>query len=413
VLDTARQPYPDSLAIRLTAEGPGVFPKDTTVTARDGAAWGYFRVARGTYPAAIRARIGGAPIGAGAGASAGMARATLASRTPDAGRHATGFALRMPGEAPLTGAPGTREPRPPGAWLNRDGFAVAPSDPSGFVRIPRLSGYRLWPSDVRWPPRFTAIAGGALIGRRIVLDPDGGGDADGGSGPSGSRAANVNLDVARALAGMLAVAGADVRLTRNGDLAISDVERVQVNEAFHADRFVRIGHRAERPMVGYYFSSAVGRRWAERTSRLLASLGLGAPRPAEDAQYPLQQTSCPALFVSPARIDDAASEERLQAPATVRAEAYAIYLGLIGEWSDASMPLDSLTVRDAAGRPAAGAVVTFGLSTVLQADAGGVVRFARTEPGPIVVEAVHPRVRARRVLLESDQAIVLTGPEGH
>src|SRR5439155_22532400 len=136
-------------------------------------------------------------------------------------------------------------------WINRDGFISLWRDSSGSVRVPNLAGFRPWPADSNWPPRFTAIAGGALIGKRITLDPDGGGEADGGTGPSGTRAANLNLDVARALAGLLEAAGAEVRLTRSGDFALSDVERVQINEAFRADHFVRIGHRAERPMVGY------------------------------------------------------------------------------------------------------------------------------------------------------------------
>ncbi|HUK61859.1 MAG TPA: carboxypeptidase-like regulatory domain-containing protein, partial [Dongiaceae bacterium] len=153
------------------------------------------------------------------------------------------------------------------------------------------------------------------------------------------------------------------------------------------------------------------RRWAERTARLLGALGLGSPAVAEDAQYPLQQTSCPALYVSPARVDDPASEERLGGPGTARAEASAIYLGLIGEWSDAPLPLDSLTVRDATGRPAGGAVVTLGLSTLLQTGPDGVVRFARTEPGPIVVEVTHPRVHTRHVLLDSESGMILTGTE--
>jgi N-acetylmuramoyl-L-alanine amidase len=408
ILDTQGLPLRDSLWVRFTADARGTMPRDTLALARDGVAWAYFRVAANTWPATLRVAL--APQATATHGRAAIVM-SLRSRQPRPRDRAIGFALRMPEGVPLAGAPGTREPRPPDAWLNRDGFAVCRRDASGSVPLPRLDGYRVWPSDQAWPPRFTAIAGGVLHGRRIVLDPDGGGDVDGGTGPSGTRAANLNLDVARALAGLLGAAGADVALTRSGDLAMSDVERVQISEAFHADRFVRIGHRSERPMVGYYFSSAPGRRWAERTARALASLGAGAPAIAEDAQYPLQQTSCPALYVSPARIDDAANEQRLAGPGAARTEAYAIYLALIGEWSDATMPFDSLAVRDPAGHPASGAIVSFGESTLLQAGADGVVRFARTEPGPIGVEVAHPRVHTRRVLLDSESGMILTGTE--
>ena len=407
VLDSRGLPVRDSVWVRLRSSDTGVAPRDTLVCARDGVAWSYFRVAANSKAAMVTARLETQTAGV-------EQRWSLVSRTPQRRDHATGFALGGPEDTALTGAWGTREPQALGAWINRDGFVDCPRDSAtGFVMIPRLPGYRLWPSDARWPPRFTAIAGGVLHGKRIVLDPDGGGDQDGGTGSSGTRAANLNLDVARALAGMLQAAGAEVLLTRSGDLALSDVERVQLSEAFHADRFVRIGHRAEAPMAGYYFSSAPGRRWAERTAKLLLGLGLGTVPVAEDAQYPLQQTSCPALYVSPARIDDAASEDRLVAPGALRAEAYAIYWGLIGEWSESAPHFDTLNVRDAVGQPLAGAIVTLGLSTLLETGPAGTVRFARSEPGPIVVEAVRGKLHARHVLLESESGVTLIGAENH
>ena len=409
VLDARGLPVRDSVWIRLRTLDAGVTPHDTLVCSLDGVAWGYFRIAAKTGHAAIVARLGAQAPPEGADRSA--PRFTLVSRTPQGRDHATGFALRMPEGTPLAGVPATREPMALGGWINRDGFVTCPLDASGFIDIPRLPGYRLWPSESPWPPRFTPIAGGALLGRRIVLDPDGGGDQDGGTGPSGTRAANVNLSIARALAGMLEAAGAEVKLTRSGDFALSDVERVQISEAFHADRFVRIGHRAEQPMAGYYFSSAAGRRWAERTSKLLAALGLGATPIAEDAQYPLQQTSCPALYVSPARIDDASAEDRLAAPGALRAEAYALYWGLIGEWSEGTPRFETIAVRDAGGRPLAGAIVTLGRSTLLETGPEGTVRFARSEPGPIVVEAVRGTLQARHILLDSEPGVTLTATE--
>ncbi len=246
-----------------------------------------------------------------------------------------------------------------------------------------------------------------------MLDPDGGGDASGGEGRSGTRAAGLTLEVARALAAFLTSAGAEVLLTRTGDFALSDVERVQSSERFRADRFLRIGHRAGPAMLGHYFSSVAGRAWAARTADALATLGLPAPPLAEDAQYPLQQTSCPALYAGLARVDNGADEDRLLGPGTLRAEAYALYLALAREWApEQAFPLDSLDLRDEAGRPVAGAAVTLGGTLVLESDATGRVRFARTEPGPLEVVAEDPRVRARSVLLDSGGTHVLTGPPG-
>lgn len=411
VLDDAGLTYPDSTGVRLDANSRGILPRDTLVWSRGGVAWAYFRVAPRTGPAMIRGRIVTHSISARDHAAN---RWELARSTARPESHlGSGFVIQMPEGVPLRDAPGTTEPRPANVWLNRDGFGIWSLDSSGHPIPPTLPGYRVWPSDSNGAPRFAAIAGGALHGRRITLDPDGGGEDAAGSGPSGTRASTLNLEVARALSGFLVAAGAEVRLTREGDFSMSDVERVQVSEAFHADRFVRIGHAAEPPMLGYYFSSAGGKRMAERTAAAFASLGIAVPRLAEDAQYPLQQTSCPALYVSVARVDDASSEEALLAPGALRAEAYALFVALAREWApDAEWPADSIEVRGADGRPVVGAAVTLGGALVVETDALGRARFVRTEAGPIEVEVEDSRVRARSVLLDSSRGIILTGSIG-
>jgi len=431
VFDRAGLPYRDSVVVSVLST-KGIAPHDTVLVSRNGEAWGYFRVAARASGTSISARTWPSAQGdpARAQTSEGrhdggdLARLSVPQR-PRAADSVGCFLLEMPAGTTLRPisaqrsdlasrpparpvaagmAASTIDASPPRAWVNRDGFAVIAKGEGGRPRVPELPGYRAWAAggssgaSAAWPPRFVAVANGALHGKRIVIDPDGGGENDAGTGPSGTRAANLNLDVARALASYLTGAGAEVRLTREGDVALSDVERVQISEAFHADRFLRIGHRAEPPMVGYYFSSAPGKRWAERTRATLSSLSLPAPAPAEDAQYPLQQTSCPALYVGAARIDEAASEERLSSPAARRAEAYALYVALAREWSDASWPADSVVVRDPTGAPARGAAVTLGGSQLLMTDRRGVARFLWTEPGPMEVTIEHPSVRERRLL---------------
>jgi hypothetical protein len=133
----------------------------------------------------------------------------------------------------------------------------------------------------------------------------------------------------------------------------------------------------------------------------------------EDALYPLQQTSCPALYASIARVDSAGDEEALLAPGALRAEAYALFVALAREWAPAAeWAVDSLEVRDAAGVPVPGAPVTLGDALVVETDAQGRVRFARTEPGPIEVRVSEPRIRASTVLLDSMRGALLTGPRG-
>jgi N-acetylmuramoyl-L-alanine amidase len=405
LLDRAGLPSLDSLAILVRASRAGVSPAETTVYSRDGVGWAYLRLspklttAGPLASASIRGRTTGP-------------KASVALPAPSSKRAPwVGWALRMPEDRRLRDAPGTREPTPAVRWINRDGFVTLPRDSAAAFEVPRLPGYRAW-GDTMPPLRFVAVAGGALQGRRILLDPDGGGEDSGGMGASGTRAAFYNMDVAQALASYLIAAGAEVRLARTGDYAASDVERVRAGERFGADRYLRIGHRAEPPHAGYYFSSSVGRRWAQRTAAWLGRLGWSAPPVTEDAQYPLQQSSCPAIYVSTARVDDPAGEARMNAAGAVRSEAYALFLGLLGEWSEADLPVDSLRVHDAQGRPSAGAIVTLGEAFVLQADGAGVVHFVRTEPGPLEARAEHPAVHARALLLDSQRGVDMTGPVG-
>jgi len=323
----------------------------------------------------------------------------------------TGFALRMPGVLPLLEAPGTAGPWPATDALNRDGFMALRADSSGEFRAPRVAGFRAWGPDTAWPARYTAIAGGALTGKRITLDPEGGGDDAAGLGPSGTRASAFNLDVARALAGMLRAAGAEVVLTRQGDASVPEVARVQVSEGFRADRYLRIGHAAAPPFAGHYFSGAAGRRWGRTLADAVVALGLADSLPvAESAKYALAQASAVALYASLTRIDDPAGEARLLAPGGVRAEAFALFLALARDFvpSEHWEP-DTIEVRDAADRAVPGALVTLGGALVLQAGPDGTVRFIRTESGPIEASCEDPRVGARIVLIDSARRHLLSG----
>jgi len=389
-------------------------PSETVAVARDGVAWAYFRARPSSARASRRGpafRISIEPAAAARGSRA--APETLRWAPSRASLEAplwSGFVRVMPEGGPLRDAPGTREPVRSVPWLNRDGFAVLPADSAGTGIVPRLEGYRRWAED--GTPALVPLASGVLHGRRVTLDAEGGGDDAAGVGASGVRAAHLNLETARILAAMLAAAGAEVHLTRTGDLALSDVERVQGSEDFKADRFLRIGHRVRR--FGYYFSSAAGRLWAAGSAAAFDALGLAAPPPGEEALYPLQQASCPALYASSARVDSSSDEEALLSPGHLRAEAYALFLGVAREWNpDARWAMDSLEVRDAGGAPVSGAEVTLGDALVLETDRTGRIRFARTEAGPIEAVVDNGRVKARAVLLDSTRGAVLTGMRGN
>lgn len=394
VLDADGLPLPDSLRVRVSSLPRGAFvPAETTVVARDGVALAYLRRA-GNVSArlATRATLTARLLPAAKVPTASLALTTLAAATAVR----TGFVVRDPEGVPLALADAQRP-----AWLDRNGFATLPAEaPAGS---PLVRGFRFAGVDTTWPPRMTAIAGGALHGRRIMLDPEGGGEDAAGLGPQGTRAASLNLEVARALAGMLRAAGAEVALTRDGEGAVSELERVQSSEGFAASHYLRIGHATSTPVAGHYFSSGGGRRWGQMLSATLDSLGLDTLVVGESAKYPLAQVSAVALYASLARVDR--DEVALLAPGRLRAEAYALFLALARLLAPASeaWPLDRLTVRDTAGAPVAGVPVRLGDGLVLASDAQGVVRFARTEPGDLEVAVEDASAPARIVLLDSQR----------
>ncbi len=408
VLDADDLPLPDSLRVRIASEPRGVFsPAETTVVAREGEAWAYLRRARGVTVARARAATFVARLLSAPGAPAVPAARHALAR--DTARTRTAFVRRLPGDLPLVLGAALRP-----AWLNRDGFVALPADDSGRAALPRLAGFRRSGEPDAWPPPLTAVAGGALHGRRIALDPEGGGDDPAGSAPGGTRASALNLEVARALGAMLEAAGAAVVLTREGDQAVTELGRVQVAEGFRAERYLRVAHANRPPLAGHYFSSGGGRRWAEALQRALADLGLPPVTVGESSSYPVAQVSAVALHANLARVDS--SEAVLRAPGRARAEAYALFLALARDLAPPDAPvaapgtLDSLLVRDADDRPVPGAAVRLGATLVVAADVAGVARFARTEPGPLPVEVEDSRAPVRAVLLDSERGRILRAP---
>jgi len=403
-------PLPEPLPVVLRAtRGSGLAPRETTLVAEGGLAWGYFRAAGGA--AKRRARLVPALAPGAAPARRPRVDTLTVAIAPGAASPPLAFARLMPGERALRAAPGTTGPWPANDVVNRDGLVVARAGDDGTFRAPRLAGFRAFGPDTAWPPAYVAIADGVLHGRRIALDPEGGGDDAAGNGHSGTRAATLNIEVARALAGLLESAGAEVVLTRRGDASVSEVERVRVAEAFRAERYLRIGHAAAPPLAGHYYSSAGGRRWAARVAEAAVALGLADSMPVrESARYALTQASATALYASLARVDDPLSEARLLAPGGLRAEAYALFLALVRDFAPAGdWETDTIDVRDADGNPVPGALVTLGGALVVQAGPDGRARFVRTESGPLEAACEDSRVGARKLLLDSARSHLLSG----
>ncbi|MDZ7295013.1 MAG: N-acetylmuramoyl-L-alanine amidase, partial [candidate division KSB1 bacterium] len=105
-------------------------------------------------------------------------------------------------------------------------------------------GYRVMYGDqglvleVRRAPRIAKPPQSPVAGLIFVLDPGHGGEEPGAISPTGMMEKDVNLKWAKALAGMLRSAGAQVVLTREDDRTLSLKERVQIAQEARAHIFV-------------------------------------------------------------------------------------------------------------------------------------------------------------------------------
>jgi len=283
---------------------------------------------------------------------------------------ATGFVTRTDNGRGVAGARVSEVPLGSSVVANPTGFYAlwAPRAAAGLARLSAAApGF----ADPGLPPdsslRLAPLAGGALFNRRLVLDPEGGGDDPAGEGPSGLRASMVNLAIARLVRENLERAGAQVLLTRESESSTPALARVQAAERFRAERFVRLGRRTGAPSaVGYFPGSAGGKGLAQRLHRRLweaeaadtlrrpgtdttaAADTPGGRRPPvllEDASYVLQQTSCPSVSVRSGDLARGDDETRFSDPGWRHREAYLIYLALAEDFGAAPDSLASVRVR--------------------------------------------------------------------
>jgi len=231
--------------------------------------------------------------------------------------------------------------------------------------------------------------GGVLHGRRFVLDPAGGRAA----GPLGLSAAWVNLRVARYLRAFLYDAGADVRLTRETEAERVPEDIARLTNGYRADRYLEIRHPVEPPesalaVKTYHFpgSSAGARLAADLAGAAARRLG-APPRPvASLVTYPLQQTACPAGVIAFPSLGQREEELRLDAPAYLREQAYAVFLGLLAHFACPDSAVLEVRVDHAS---AAGWLVTVDDTWTLVTGDDGRVRFENLPEGPRRVRAVR------------------------
>jgi N-acetylmuramoyl-L-alanine amidase len=230
---------------------------------------------------------------------------------------------------------------------------------------------------------------GVFHGRRIALDPAGGGTDAGGRGSGGLRGSSVNLTVARELRDLLERVGADVTLTRQGDEPISMQERVYVVNRSNAELAIGIGHGAppepiDSPRIAlHYPGSRSGLSIAERLASFLESLPpQGMFATGEWAGVFLQQTACAACEIYCGPIEDDAREALMMRSHWLHFEAErimaaaAVYFGF-----EAARAVGCMVRIVSRGEPAAGAYVDIDRLFVGTTDADGSVSFALVDPG--------------------------------
>jgi len=144
---------------------------------------------------------------------------------------------------------------------------------------------------------------GALLGKKILFDPEFGGEQSGPKSPAKLRAADLNMRFALRLARFLQDAGAQIQWTRKGNQSRTPYQRVEVSLADEFDLALSIGHDSSTDQacrIYYYASSDPAKQIAATMSRAAIAL-LGKPRCKGPIPYSstfLQQTPCPAIRIS-------------------------------------------------------------------------------------------------------------------
>jgi N-acetylmuramoyl-L-alanine amidase len=274
--------------------------------------------------------------------------------------------------------------------------------------------------------RLVPIGGGALIGRRVAIDPVGGGaDTTGmmlapAPTPIAASAdtarldstmerpvaasdtlaarraqaleADANLRVALALREDLEAAGAQVVLTRTQPDSLTAIDRLRITEGFNAERVVSIAHRApgSSASVGHYFSSPGGTALARRVAARLDGRGAttGA-RVVESASYLVQQTAAVAVAVNAPDARAVYVSEPARAERRLKEEAYAIYLAMLEDFGAdpaAFLPFP-MRVVGSAGSPLTNLPVVLDGRWTLLTDDKGQVRFDGLPGGAVVTFA--------------------------
>ena len=285
----------------------------------------------------------------------------------------------------LLSSPGGNEVPPEAP---QDGPAVAPA---GNLAVPVLNSF---PSTARTlyldfdgdnTVPMTPWFGGVLLGKRFVVDAQGGPPRTAGVGAMGLSGAQVNLRVANYLAAFLHNAGAIVKLARTTEEVPLPEDVARMTNKFCADRYIEIRHPGSsadsaRAVHSYYFPGSARGKVMTATMGGAAARRLSAVHrgPDETVTFPLQQTACPAVVVALPSIALKDEEMRLTQAWYLREQAYALFIGILAM---AEAPVGGALTVDVTGADRRDWMVTLDGTWSLSSDEQGRVVFDHVPAG--------------------------------
>jgi N-acetylmuramoyl-L-alanine amidase len=351
-------------------------------------------------------------------AECGDLRRSVSLEDKDVAQYVSGFVTSTRGE-PVWGANVILEPVGDMVRTDAQGyfhFALGNDTPAPAISASK-PGFRAAGADLSggdYPVVELGPFYESLSEKHVVaLDAQGGGEDMGWIGPSGVTAADLNLEVARRAAVMLASVGVDTRLTRSADRRTTPTERVKMCETWNSLLVVSIGHGelAEATAGVYHYpGSRGGTALAEHLSSEIGLLTEYWPTIGETAEYLIQQTSCPAVsvvFMTPGSIEN---ESALLEAFGIWQRAYAIHCGVVRYLGVDEADMFSIAGRVSRGDlPCRDAVVTVDGALATVTDSTGRFTFRLLEQGTHTLDAYSGEYSSGPVLIdESMQSVEIT-----
>jgi len=271
----------------------------------------------------------------------------------------------------------------------------------GFRKTLAAHGGDAYPS-VRLDTYFKSLASGIVL----TVDAAGGGEETGWIGPTGVKASDLNLALARRLAGLFSSAGIGVKLTRDTDHKVGPEQRVLASEDANSTLLISISHRENedrKVILGHFPGSSGGNRISGILSDELGDISDYETEVTETADYLIQQTSCPAVkIVFP--VGESVSEELdLTETLNTWTRAYAIFYSTLRYLGIEEGETFSVKGRVTSGDgPVSGALLLIDGSLEMLADADGRFAVKLLERGDHVIEAFSGTQRSTPVVFDQD-----------